>query len=205
MEQQRPDRDRLIAPLLAKRLGEAPAARADEGDSVEDSVARLRAELPALVEAAGRASSDAGARESLRAKLTGLRDDAELIGDDELIAQADAALKLLDHGGAAALAEAAAAIADTGAAPAPELSDETQRLLKTDAQAFDAELLEIYVTEAAEVLDHVDDQRRTLESNAGDREALREVRRSFHTLKGSGRMVGLDHARRPRLGGRARC
>ena len=46
VEQQRPDRDRLIAPLIAKRLGEAPAPEQAEGDSVEAAVAELRAALP---------------------------------------------------------------------------------------------------------------------------------------------------------------
>ena len=32
-----------------------------------------------------------------------------------------------------------------------------------------------------------------LTRNSGDREALAVVRRQFHTLKGSGRMVGLTH------------
>ncbi len=191
VEQQRPDRDRLIAPLIAKRLGQLQAARAEEPESVEESVARLRASLPALVEEARSGGADAPARESLRAKLAGLRDDAELIGDAELVAQAESALKELDRGGGAALAEAAAAIADTGATPAPAISDETKRLLETDAKDLDAELLEIYLTEAAEVLDTIGDQHRALVENPGDREALRTARRSFHTLKGSGRMVGL--------------
>ncbi|MEO8487985.1 MAG: Hpt domain-containing protein, partial [Betaproteobacteria bacterium] len=191
VEQQRPDRERLIAPLIAKRLGHAPAAKVEETESVEASVARLRAALPALVEEARRAPSDAVARESLRTKLAGLRDDAELIGDAELITQAESALKELDRGGGAALTEAAAAIADTGAAPAPAISDETKRLLGTQGQAFDAELLEIYLTEAGEVLDTIGGAHATLAANPGDREALRTVRRGFHTLKGSGRMVGL--------------
>ncbi|MBK7332164.1 MAG: Hpt domain-containing protein [Betaproteobacteria bacterium] len=191
VEQQRPDRDRLIAPLIAKRLGQVQAAKVDETESVETSVARLRASLPTLVDEARRAPSDAAARESLRTKLAGLRDDAELIGDAELVAQAESALTELDRGGAAALAEAAAAIADTGAAPAPAISDETKRLLETDSKDLDAELLEIYLTEATEVLDTIGDQHRALVDNPGDREALRTVRRGFHTLKGSGRMVGL--------------
>ena len=37
----------------------------------------------------------------------------------------------------------------TPAAPAPEISEETQRLLATDAHELDRELLEIYLTEAA--------------------------------------------------------
>ncbi|CAG0993320.1 type IV pili sensor histidine kinase and response regulator,chpA; chemosensory pili system protein ChpA (sensor histidine kinase/response regulator) [Burkholderiales bacterium] len=191
VEQQRPDRERLIAPLIAKRLGETSAPRAEEAESVESSVARLRASLPALVDEARRAPSDASVRESLRAKLAGLRDDAELIGDAELVAQAESALVELGRGGGAALAEAAAAIADAGVAPAPAISDETKRLLETEGRALDAELLDIYLTEASEVLDTIGDQSRMLDENPGDREALRTVRRGFHTLKGSGRMVGL--------------
>ena len=191
VEQQRPDRERLIAPLIAKRLGSAPVARTDDQESVEASVARLRAGLPALVAQAHAAKSDAAGRDSLRAKLAGLRDDAELIGDETLVAQADAALQDLERGGTDALAKTAAAIADTGGAPAPAISDETQRLLSTEAHALDAELLEIYLTEAAEVLDTIDDHLKSLDENPGDREALRTIRRGFHTLKGSGRMVGL--------------
>src|SRR6185312_4689991 len=40
---QRPDRGRIIAPLIAKRLGEAPPPAVVEPQSVEDSVAELRA------------------------------------------------------------------------------------------------------------------------------------------------------------------
>ncbi len=189
VEQQRPDRDRLIAPLIAKRLGEAPAPAMPE-DSVEAAVAELRAALPQLVEEAHRAPSDAAAHESLKAKLTSLIDDAKLIGDDELVAQAGAVLAELEAGDAARLAAAVDAIADTSA-PAPEISEETQRLLATDVTDLDRELLEIYLFEAVEVLDGIAESNRTLSANHGDREALRTVRRGFHTLKGSGRMVGL--------------
>ena len=193
VEQQRPDRDRLIAPLLAKRLGEAPKAVAiDHGDTVEAAVVELRSALPSLVAEVHAAPADSGARSALRSKLEDLRNDAELIGDPDLAAQAGAALAELDAGATASLAAAVTAIAETGsAAPAPEISAETQRLLATDATNLDAELLDIYLTEAGEVLDTVVEHRRILEENHGDREALRTVRRQFHTLKGSGRMVGL--------------
>ena len=82
-------------------------------------------------------------------------------------------------------------IVESGATPAPALSEETQRLLATDASALDAELLDIYLTEADEVLATVDEHLRVLEHSPADREALLTVRRQFHTLKGSGRMVGL--------------
>ena len=59
-------------------------------------------------------------------------------------------------------------------------------------KAFDAELLDIYLTEAEEVLAHIAQNCQALRVNTTDHEALVEVRRSFHTLKGSGRTVGLS-------------
>nr|MDQ6923845.1 Hpt domain-containing protein [Pseudomonadota bacterium] len=56
---------------------------------------------------------------------------------------------------------------------------------------FDAELLDIYLTEADEVLDTIASSTAELKARPDDREALTTVRRGFHTLKGSGRMVGL--------------
>ena len=105
--------------------------------------------------------------------------------------QADAAVKELDAGGTANLTAVVDAIADTSA-PTPALSDETQRLLEVDAHGLDAELLDIYLTEAVEVLDAIRDSADALGRNLGDREELATVRRGFHTLKGSGRMVGLN-------------
>ncbi|MEO8674955.1 MAG: Hpt domain-containing protein, partial [Casimicrobiaceae bacterium] len=194
VEQQRPERERLIAPLLARRLGEAPPpAEPDAGDTVEAAVEELRSALPALVAEVRHAPADEGARALLRTRLEDLRNDAELIGDADLTAQAAAALTEFDAGGTATLTAAVSAIAAAGgAAPAPAISEETQRLLDTDASGLDAELLDIYLTEAREVLDTVAAQRSILEENHGDREALRTTRRQFHTLKGSGRMVGLN-------------
>ncbi|HMA30985.1 MAG TPA: Hpt domain-containing protein, partial [Casimicrobiaceae bacterium] len=190
--QQRPDRERLIAPLIAKRLGMAPEPVEADRQSVEHSVIELRAALPRLIAEVRNAPADADARAELRGKLASLRDDAELIGDADLASQAGAVLREIDAGAAdAAVAAKVDQIVDAGVAPAPAISDETRRLLATDASALDAELLDIYLTEADEVLDTVDDGYRALAHNSADRDALVTVRRQFHTLKGSGRMVGL--------------
>jgi chemosensory pili system protein ChpA (sensor histidine kinase/response regulator) len=195
MEQQRPDRQRLIAPLLAKRLGEVPTPQSDRSaETVEQAVEEVRNALPGLVAEVHRAPADAAARDVLKARLDDLLNDAKLIDDTELVAQAQAALAELEAGGTVALSAAVTAIAESGtavSAPAPAISEETQRLLATDATGLDAELLDIYLTEAADVLDAIAASRRELEANSGDREALRTARRQFHTLKGSGRMVGL--------------
>ena len=63
------------------------------------------------------------------------------------------------------------------------------RLLETDASQFDAELLDIYLTEADEVLDAIAASAVELKTRQDNRTALTTVRRGFHTLKGSGRML----------------
>jgi len=193
VEQQRPDRDRLITPLLDRRLGVVPSAPAAEPETVESAVVDLRSALPETFAAYQSAPGDLAARDRLSADLTTLKHDAELIGDTRLLQDADAALTELAHAGTAdtaALQDAVAALAaQSTAAPAP--SAETMRLLETDATQFDTELLDIYLTEAGEVLDTIADSAKALAANSDDRTALVVVRRGFHTLKGSGRMVGL--------------
>ncbi|CAA0080124.1 Chemotaxis protein CheA [BD1-7 clade bacterium] len=56
----------------------------------------------------------------------------------------------------------------------------------------DEEILEIFVEEAEEVLENIRDFLPKLTENRQDQDALVEVRRAYHTLKGSGRMVGAE-------------
>lgn len=58
-------------------------------------------------------------------------------------------------------------------------------------KAVDAELQDIFLAEAEEVLASLAQHLQTLRVNATDSEALIEIRRAYHTLKGSGRTVGL--------------
>lgn len=75
----------------------------------------------------------------------------------------------------------------------PEQETEKPRVptVKVTDKAADQELLEIYLTEAEEVLATVYESLRDLRADAGNVQALADVRRGFHTLKGSGRTVGL--------------
>lgn len=57
----------------------------------------------------------------------------------------------------------------------------------------DAELLEVFLEEASEVLETLSSQLQICQSNPNSREAMVTIRRGFHTLKGSGRMVGLTN------------
>ena len=89
------------------------------------------------------------------------------------------------------LAESIAATEETAAQVETKqpAADVGEKLLD---QAFDEELLDIYLTEAEEVLAHIAQNLQALRVNATAHEPLVEVRRSYHTLKGSGRTVGLS-------------
>ncbi|MCG8394062.1 MAG: Hpt domain-containing protein [Pseudomonadales bacterium] len=59
-----------------------------------------------------------------------------------------------------------------------------------DDDLIDDEIIEIFQEEAGEVLDALDEYFPRWAANTSDEESLVEFRRAFHTLKGSGRMVG---------------
>ncbi len=63
-------------------------------------------------------------------------------------------------------------------------------VLKAAADRVDPELLEIFIEEAREEIAAINRHFPVWAENQSDEEALITVRRSFHTLKGSGRMVG---------------
>ncbi|WP_105102772.1 Hpt domain-containing protein [Microbulbifer pacificus] len=67
--------------------------------------------------------------------------------------------------------------------PAPMLEEDD------DSSIIDEEILEIFLEEAAEVLDTINHYFPLWAANFDNRDALVEFRRGFHTLKGSGRMV----------------
>ncbi|MCV6637892.1 Hpt domain-containing protein [Candidatus Albibeggiatoa sp. nov. NOAA] len=60
----------------------------------------------------------------------------------------------------------------------------------TAADEIDEEILEIFVEEVQEVLEEIVSSFAQWKQNPNDVEALQTLRRAFHTLKGSGRLVG---------------
>ena len=81
----------------------------------------------------------------------------------------------------------AASTEEDSSEPAIQPSDKDQS--DSDDDLIDDEILEIFIEEAGEVLDTIREFLPTLLRHHEDRTALSEVRRAFHTLKGSGRMV----------------
>ena len=82
-------------------------------------------------------------------------------------------------------ADAAESASETGPAP---VSAEAES--ESDDDLVDDEIIEIFVEEAGEVLDTISHYLPILLGDFQNKEALTEVRRAFHTLKGSGRLVG---------------
>ncbi|MCK7544345.1 Hpt domain-containing protein [Marinobacter bryozoorum] len=86
-------------------------------------------------------------------------------------------------------ADATDTTAATDAVEAP-LEAPEQTAKHSDMELVDDEILEIFVEEAGEVMDTINNWYPRLRQDHDDREALTEVRRAYHTLKGSGRLVG---------------
>ncbi|TBU96211.1 Hpt domain-containing protein [Phytopseudomonas dryadis] len=92
-------------------------------------------------------------------------------------------------------AEKPLSMADVMAAPVqainPPALDVPPSLLPppADEEPVDDELLEVFIEEAGEVLETIAEFLPRWCADSEDKEALTEVRRAFHTLKGSGRMV----------------
>ncbi|MDP2878159.1 MAG: Hpt domain-containing protein, partial [Sulfuricella sp.] len=197
----RADAENIISRALSRLTGEPEGKTVVPQEEVEETLAEesIEASLDSQKHLAQENfqewqanPEDLAARQKLEKSLSGLAQDAELVADAELKEQATTARRLLDEeqeAPAAGLAGAVAALAETKAPVAP--SQETERLLDASEEAIDAELLETYLEEVAEVLATISVNLHASHEQPGDREALTTIRRGFHTLKGSGRMVGL--------------
>jgi len=75
--------------------------------------------------------------------------------------------------------------------PTDKLSVQELQAQAAARAGVDPELLGIFLDEAAEVLQHIQSAVPLCREQANNLEALTDIRRGFHTLKGSGRMVGL--------------
>lgn len=197
----RADAESIIRRTLSRLTGEPEekTARASDEEEVTLAEESIEASLGAQKQLAQENlqewqanPEDLEARSKLEKSLTGLAHDADLVADEELKGFATAAGRLLkedQESPNAGLAVAVAALVETKEPVAP--SQETARLLQASEEVIDAELLETYLEEADEVLATVKENLQICRNQPDDHEALTTMRRGFHTLKGSGRMVGL--------------
>ena len=184
--------------FAARMRGEVPADAEEDSEpppapTVEAQLAQQTRETQALVDALREAPEDEQLQAELKQNLQSIQKDADLVANRELGESAKAALAVLQTGGGAmAAADAALAGMRPAQADAPSPSAETLQLAEASHDEIDAELLGIFLEEANEVLATMAEQKAVLASNPHDSEALTVIRRATHTLKGSGRMVGLS-------------
>ncbi|MDX1507251.1 MAG: Hpt domain-containing protein, partial [Woeseiaceae bacterium] len=135
--------------------------------------------------------------DNAEACLAVLRDVEHRLEEEAQQAQAPieptAKMEVVDIEAAIAGQAAESAEAASGA-PAPMQATEVMPLpvVATDAEHLDPELLELFIEEAKEEIASIKRRLPAWAEDPDDMETLITVRRSFHTLKGSGRMVGAE-------------
>lgn len=163
------------------------AAHTAEHDLIEQQKESERL-LASLVEA----PQDSNLQAQLKDSLDHERSFAALLDDTEASARAKSAIDLLNTKdftqATEALGEIVSAASHVEAVPQVQAP---QEIPETEAE-IDAELLEIFLMEADEVLGAVRENIPLSRHEPSNQEFLIRLRRSFHTLKGSGRMVGLN-------------
>ncbi|MDD5296241.1 MAG: Hpt domain-containing protein [Rhodocyclaceae bacterium] len=182
------DIDALLNP--EQREAEEAAAAGEESESVEQQLEQQKRWAQALADALEEAPEDEYLRDRLHKNLEVIRQDANLAGDAQLEQRADHALQQLEATSAGGEAYQKSNLGELAPAE-PVLSEETARLAESGREEIDAELLAIFLEEAKEVLDTIGENLGRSRSNPHDHDVLITIRRGFHTLKGSGRMVNL--------------
>ncbi|MGB4062657.1 MAG: Hpt domain-containing protein [Azonexus sp.] len=165
-----------------------PEPETASAPTVEALLVQQARDMQVLADALKEAPEDARLQDELKQNLQDIQKDADLVANRELGESAKVALAALQSG-----VEVDAALSGLKplAPEAPAPSAETLQLAESSHEEIDAELLSIFLEEANEVLASIADQKALLAAAPDNVEALTTVRRSMHTLKGSGRMVGL--------------
>ncbi len=183
------DFEAAMQPIAAARKDEADAAQPVA--TVEAQVAEQQRETASLYEEWKTKPEDGALRAELKKNLAALQKDAGLIADQKLEDSAGKALKALDKTSTMPLTPFLREAIEKITAAAPSPSPEAAKLIDASAEAIDAELLGVYLEESDEVLATIREHLDTVREQHANKEALTTIRRGFHTLKGSGRMVGL--------------
>ncbi|MBL0142220.1 MAG: Hpt domain-containing protein [Betaproteobacteria bacterium] len=131
-------------------------------------------------------------KEKLERAVDDLKRDAVVIADAHVARQSDQALAALQAAGDVNQTGIFNAIQELAPdKPAEMPTAQVVQLVDAPGSEIDRELLEIFLEEAMEVAATIAQHLATSRGAPHDREALTTIRRGFHTLKGSGRMVGL--------------
>lgn len=174
-----------LKPLMGRAQGvtsAAPSAFADHGG--------LTQELGVVIQEAAVAAPD----QALGSRLDALATHAELAEQPALARNARDAALAVSGTDADATASAFTVLASSLAAQPAVLAEETPALtIASQAGDFEEDdLQDIFLEEAREVVGQALQAIEELAAESGDEAQLTVLRRAFHTLKGSSRMVGLS-------------
>ena len=195
----RADFDAVMKPIAprrdaAPRVEEAAAAPQPSAESVEAELEKVKKELPALYEAWKSARRRACSRRALKAGSPRSR---------RTQASSPTPVSRAGRRSAGASSPPAACCRSIrrwcgrsrpslpAASPRPRPRHRLPKLIEASDETVDAELLAVYLEEAGEVLGTISASLVEAREAPQNVETLRTIRRGFHTLKGSGRMVGL--------------
>jgi len=176
-------------PAGLRALLAPPAETAPQEASVEQELAASAARVQATADQLSNATDQAEARGEIKRELSRIAEDADLVGDSGLSGQASEVLHLIDQGASAETIQNA--VQTLSGSPVAGPTAPPQAAPTASEQEVDAELLQIYVEEAKTVLADMAAGLGRLRASAQEHDAFVDIRRGFHTLKGSGRMVGL--------------
>ena len=167
---------RQEAERVAAEQAEAERLAAEEARLEAERVAAERAEAERL-EAERIAAARAEAERLEAERIAAARAEAERLEAERRAAEAAAAAKAREQAALAALLSAATSAEDPDQA--------------LDMAGLDAELVDIFVEEGGDLLDHSDGLLAQLRETPDDREAMVGLQRDLHTLKGGARMAGM--------------
>ncbi len=172
----------------------APAAAPAAAPEAAPAEAQLIEQVQSLAQAAAAGDSGTSDAELMR-HLEDLTQQA-VASDQRVLAEAAASARTAlaragDSDDAAAVRQELAQAMTEFVAPAPEPEAAPVVPVSADATAEDDEMLDVFFEEAEEVFATAREALVTLADDPQHFEALTTVRRAFHTLKGSSRMVGL--------------
>jgi len=190
--------------------GDSQAKKASDSSGEPQQALTVEAELEqekkdarALFDAWQSKPEDPVLGAELKASLESIKQDADLVDEPWLSTSARRALDLLDTAptSGTALNNLTAemhTISPAAPAPAPVAAPVVAPAVPAAPAApalppeeVDAELLAIFLEEALEVMGTIGDHLKLARTEPGNKETMTVIRRAFHTLKGSGRMVGL--------------
>jgi chemosensory pili system protein ChpA (sensor histidine kinase/response regulator) len=132
-------------------------------------------------------------RDQLRDAVKELKEEAELIADTKSARQSTEILKVIDAIDDPLQSDVGKALQEIAPEkPAEAPAPQTVQLIDAPSSEIDQELLAIFLEEATEVVATIRENLNVVRAAPHDRESLTTIRRGYHTLKGSGRMVGMN-------------